>query len=74
MHQSGAQPIGIDYMLEQSEAGWKVFGDVSVVKAVRWPPLIAAASQMRFAAVAWWACSSRSRRSESFVEAEQQYS
>ena len=25
VHQSGAQPIGIDYMLEQSEAGWKVF-------------------------------------------------
>ena len=25
VHQSGAQPIGIDYMLEKSEAGWKVF-------------------------------------------------
>jgi phospholipid transport system substrate-binding protein len=25
VRQSGAQPIGIDYMLEQSEAGWKVF-------------------------------------------------
>ncbi|HQZ02363.1 MAG TPA: ABC transporter substrate-binding protein [Thauera sp.] len=25
VHQSGAQPIGIDYMLEKSDAGWKVF-------------------------------------------------
>ena len=25
VHQSGAQPIGIDYMLEKSDTGWKVF-------------------------------------------------
>ena len=25
VRQSGAQPIGIDYMLEKSDAGWKVF-------------------------------------------------
>ncbi len=25
VRQSGAKPIGIDYMLEKSDAGWKVF-------------------------------------------------
>lgn len=48
--QAGAQPIGIDYMLEKGEQGWKVF-DV-IVAGVSWSPTTAAASDRRSRAVA----------------------